>query len=81
MFKRIKKAEDDPTLSQAQKYVKGYVERITLTTGVLLVDEEATLKQGRKKNKAASFLANKDGYPDILGPAIFIPKEVKSEWF
>ena len=41
MFKRIKKAEDDPSLSQAQKYVKGWVERVTLTTGVLLVDEEA----------------------------------------
>ena len=81
MFKRIKKAEDDPSLSQAQKYVKGWVERVTLTSGVLLVDEEATLKRGLKKNKAASFLANKDGYPDILGPAIFIPYEIKSQWF
>jgi len=80
MFKRIKKAEDDPSLKQAQDYVRGWVERVTLTTGVLLVDEEATLKRGLKINKAASFLANKDGYPNILGPAIFIPYEVKSEW-
>ena len=27
MFKRIKKAEDDPTLEQAQKFVKGWVRK------------------------------------------------------
>ncbi len=81
MFKRIKKTEDDPSLKEAQTFVKGWVERVVLSTGVLLVDEEALLKQGIKKNKAASFLANKDGYPEILGPAIFIPHEVKSEWY
>jgi hypothetical protein len=81
MFKRIKKTEDDPSLKEAQTFVKGWVERLVLSTGVLLVDEEALLKQGIKKNKAASFLANKDGYPEILGPAIFIPHEVKSEWY
>ena len=81
MFKRIKKTEDDPSLKEAQSFVKGWVERVVLSTGVLLVDEEALLKQGIKKNKAASFLANKDGYPEILGPAIFIPHEVKSEWY
>ena len=81
MFKRIKKAEDDPTLKQAQTFVKGWVERLVLSTGVLLVDEEARMKQGMKRNKAASFLANKDGYPDILGPAIFIPFEINSEWY
>jgi hypothetical protein len=81
MFKRIKKAEDDPTLKQAQTFVKGWVERLVLSTGVLLVDEEARMKRGMKRNKAASFLANKDGYPDILGPAIFIPFEINSEWY
>jgi hypothetical protein len=81
MFKRIKKTEDDPSLKEAQTFVKGWVERVVLSTGVLLVDEEALLKQGIKKNKAASFLANKDGYPEILGPAIFIPHEIKSEWY
>jgi len=81
MFKRIKKTEDDPSLKEAQSFVKGWVERVVLSTGVLLVDEEALLKQGIKKNKAASFLANKDGYPEILGPAIFIPHEIKSEWY
>jgi len=81
MFKRIKKTEDDPSLKEAQTFVKGWVERLVLSTGVLLVDEEALLKQGIKKNKAASFLANKDGYPEILGPAIFIPHEIKSEWY
>ena len=81
MFKRIKKTEDDPSLKEAQSFVKGWVERVVLSTGVLLVDEESLLKQGIKKNKAASFLANKDGYPEILGPAIFIPHEIKSEWY
>ena len=81
MFKRIKKTEDDPSLKEAQVFVKGYVERVVLSTGTLLVDEEATFKRGIKKNKAASFLSTKDGYPEILGPAIFIPHEVKSEWY
>ena len=81
MFKRIKKTEDDPSLKEAQTFVKGWVERVVLSTGTLLVDEEALLKKGIKKNKAASFLSTKDGYPEILGPAIFIPHEVKSEWY
>ena len=81
MFKRIKKTEDDPSLKEAQAFVKGWVERVVLSTGTLLVDEEALLKKGMKKNKAASFLSTKDGYPEILGPAIFIPHEVKSEWY
>jgi len=81
MFKRIKKTEDDPSLKEAQAFVKGYVERVVLSTGTLLVDEEAIFKKGIKKNKAASFLSTKDGYPEILGPAIFIPHEVKSEWY
>ena len=81
MFKRIKKTEDDPSLKEAQTFVKGQVERVVLSTGTLLVDEEATFKKGIKKNKAASFLSTKDGYPEILGPAIFIPHEVKSEWY
>ena len=81
MFKRIKKTEDSPCLKEAQAFVKGWVERVVLSTGTLLVDEEALLKKGMKKNKAASFLSTKDGYPEILGPAIFIPHEVKSEWY
>jgi hypothetical protein len=81
MFKRIKKTEDSPCLKEAQSFIKGYVERVVLSTGTLLVDEEATFKKGIKKNKAASFLSTKDGYPEILGPAIFIPHEVKSEWY
>ena len=81
MFKRIKKTEDSPCLKEAQSFIKGYVERVVLSTGTLLVDEEATFKRGIKKNKAASFLSTKDGYPEILGPAIFIPHEVKSEWY
>jgi len=81
MFKRIKKTEDSPCLKEAQAFVKGWVERVVLSTGTLLVDEEVTFKKGIKKNKAASFLSTKDGYPEILGPAIFIPHEVKSEWY
>ena len=81
MFKRIKKTEDSPCLKEAQSFIKGYVERVVLSTGTLLVDEEATFKKGIKKNKAASFLSTKDGYPEILGPAIFIPHEIKSEWY
>ena len=81
MFKRIKKTEDDPSLKEAQTFLKGWVERLVLSTGTLLVGEEARMKRGIKRNKAASFLANKDGYPEILGPAIFIPHEIKSEWY
>ena len=38
MFKRIKKTEDDPSLKEAQAFVKGWVERVVLSTGTLLVD-------------------------------------------
>ena len=37
MFKRIKKTEDDPSLKEAQTFVKGWVERVVLSTGTLLV--------------------------------------------
>jgi len=45
-FKTIDKKEDIPNLEQAQKFVGGYVERMKLPNGsVLLFDEDGLLKQ------------------------------------
>ena len=71
----------DPTLQQAKKFVGGYVERIRVKDGVLLVNEEAKLKRLEANPEATQKYTEMHGSNDtILGPAIFIPESVKSEW-
>ena len=71
----------DPTLQQAKKFVGGYVERIRVKDGVLLVNEEAKLKRLEANPEKNQKYTEMHGSNDtILGPAIFIPESVKSEW-
>ena len=71
----------DPTLQQAKKFVGGYVERIRVKDGVLLVNEDAKRKRLEANPEATQKYIEMHGSNDtILGPAIFIPESVKSEW-
>jgi len=71
----------DPTLQEAQKFVGGWVELVRVKDGVLLVNEEAKLKRLEANPEATQKYTEMHGSNDIiLGPAIFIPESVKSEW-
>ena len=43
-LRKIEKKEDNPTLSDAQKFVGGWVELVKVKDGILLIDEEGKLK-------------------------------------
>ena len=88
-LKEIKNKNDNPTLSDAQKFVGGYVEVVKVRDGILIIDEEGKLKD-KPVNEVATkmytdYLKNR-GYveehnPDnIVGDAIYIPNNVPSEW-
>ena len=71
----------DPTLKEAQKFVGGWVQLLRVKDGVLLVNEEAKRKQLDIDPEASTQWFEMHGTDDIiLGPAIFIPESVKSEW-
>jgi len=80
-LREIKKKEDNPSLSDAQEFVGGWVELVKVKDGILLIDEE-----GKLKDKPVNELASKlyfDTYGDqdiIVGDAIYIPNNVPSEW-
>ena len=80
-LRKIEKKEDSPSLSDAQKFVGGWVELVKVKDGILLIDEE-----GKLKDKPVNELASKlyfDTYGDqdiIVGDAIYIPNNVPSEW-
>ena len=80
-LKKIESKNDNPTLSDAQEFVGGWVELVKVKDGILLIDEE-----GKLKNKPVNELASKlyfDTYGDqdiIVGDAIYIPNNVPSEW-
>ena len=79
--KEIKSKNDDPSLSDAQKFVGGYVEVVQVNDGILIVDEEGKLKDKPVNEVASKMYADKYGDEDIIvGDAIYIPKDIPSEW-
>ena len=79
--KEIQSKNDDPSLSDAQKFVGGWVECVHLDTGTLIVDEEGKLKDKPVNEVASKMYADKYGDADIiLGDAIFIPNGIQSDW-
>ena len=42
--KEIQSKEDSPSLSDAQKFVGGWVEVVQVNDGILIIDEEGKLK-------------------------------------
>ena len=81
MLKKIENKNDNPTLSDAQKFVGGYVELVRLKDGILIVNEEGKIKQLDYNEPASKLYAESYGELDIIfGPAIYIPNNVPSEW-
>mgnify|MGYP003643153177 CR=1 len=86
--KQILDIKDDPSLKQAQKFVGGYVELVKVKDGILLVNEEAKLKQLPVNNVASAMYEETYNEPEydalatIDGNAIYIPNTLtKSQWF
>ena len=81
MLKKIENKNDNPTLSDAQKFVGGYVELVRLKDGILIVNEEGKIKQLDYNEPASKLYAESYGDLDIkFGPAIYIPNNVPSQW-
>ena len=79
--KEIKSKNDDPSLSEAQKFVGGYVEVVQVNDGILIIDEEGKLKDKPVNEVASKMYADKYGDEDIIvGDAIYIPNGVVSDW-
>ena len=79
--KEIKSKNDDPSLSEAQKFVGGWVEVVQVNDGVLIIDEEGKLKDKPVNQVASKMYADKYGDEDIIvGDAIYIPHKIPSEW-
>ena len=79
--KEIKSKNDDPSLSDAQKFVGGWVEVVQVNDGILIIDEEGKLKDKPVNEVASKMYADKYGDEDIIvGDAIYIPHKIPSEW-
>ena len=80
-LKEIQSKNDDPSLSDAQKFVGGWVEVVQVNDGVLIIDEEGKLKDKPVNEVASKMYADKYGDEDIIvGDAIYIPNGVVSDW-
>jgi len=79
--KEIQSKNDDPSLSDAQKFVGGWVEVVQVNDGILIIDEEGKLKDKPVNEVASKMYADKYGDEDIIvGDAIYIPHKISSEW-
>ena len=79
--KEIQSKNDSPSLSDAQKFVGGYVEVVQVNDGILIIDEEGKLKDKPVNEVASKMYADKYGDADIIvGDAIYIPHKIPSEW-
>ena len=79
--KEIQSKNDDPSLSDAQKFVGGWVEVVQVNDGILIIDEEGKLKDKPVNEVASKMYADKYGDEDIIvGDAIYVPNGVVSDW-
>ena len=79
--KIIQHKDESPSLSDAQKFVGGWVEVVQVNDGILIIDEEGKMKDKPINNASSKLYADKYGDEDIIvGDAIYIPKDVPSEW-
>jgi hypothetical protein len=77
----IKRKEDSPSLSEAQKFVGGWVEVVQVNDGVLIIDEEGKLKDKPVNDISSKMYADKYGDEDIIvGDAIYVPNGIVSDW-
>jgi hypothetical protein len=80
-LKVINKKEDQPTLEEAQEFVGGWVERILLKNGdIMLIDEEGKLKQNSINHKATDYWVKSFGMTDVIvGDAILIKQNALTD--
>ena len=81
--KTIKDIKNDPSLEEAQKFVGGYVELVTVNDGVLLINEDGKSKNLPINDEASRIYEQTYGVDEdiILGNAIYIPDTLtKSQW-
>ena len=77
--KEIQSKEDSPSLSEAQKFVGGWVEVVQVNDGILIIDEEGKLKNKDVNDISSKMYSDKYGDEDIIvGDAIYIPKNIPS---
>ena len=77
----IKRKEDSPSLSEAQKFAGGWVEVVQVNDGVLIIDEEGKLKNKDVNDISSKMYADKYGDEDIIvGDAIYVPNGIVSDW-
>ena len=80
-LKEIQSKEDSPSLSEAQKFVGGWVEVVQVNDGILIIDEEGKLKDKPVNEVASKMYADKYGDEDIIvGDAIYVPNGIVSDW-
>ena len=88
-FKIIDDPKDEPSLKEAQKFVGGYIEGITLPNGDYLVVNENGKLIGLPLNPEATALwraaFDNDNYVTgrkdfVVGPAILIKKDAQKIW-
>ena len=88
-FKIIEDSKDEPSLKEAQDFVGGYVEGITLPNGdYLIVNEEGKLKNlplNEEATKLWKATFDNDNYITgrndfVVGPAILIKKGALKIW-
>jgi hypothetical protein len=82
--KTIKDIKDDPSLKEAQAFVGGTVEMVSVNDGILLVNEDGKSKNLPINDEANRLYEQAYGVDEdiILGNAIYIPNTLtKSQWF
>jgi len=80
-LKVINKKENQPTLEEAQEFVGGWVERISLKNGnIMLIDEEGKLKNLDVNQKATDHWIKSFGINDVIvGNAILIKQSALTD--
>ena len=80
-LKVINKKENQPTLEEAQEFVGGWVERISLKNGnIMLIDEEGKLKNLHVNQKATDHWIKSFGINDVIvGNAILIKQSALTD--
>ena len=79
--KIIQHKDESPSLSDAQKFVGGWVEVVQVNDGILIIDEEGKLKDKPVNEVASKMYADKYGDADIIvGDAIYVPNGIESDW-
>tara|TARA_R100001126_G_C4703745_1_gene91449 strand:- start:109 stop:366 length:258 start_codon:yes stop_codon:yes gene_type:complete len=80
-MKTIDKKENQPTLEEAKEFVGGWIERIQLKNGdVMLIDEEGKLKEKDINQEATHHWVESYGMNDVIvGDVILIKKEALTD--